>query len=196
MSSTGLPIRLSTHTPSRSAKAALALYDGARGALLTDGYEYYAAVARAHNLVHLGCWAHARHAFVEAETALPKASGSPDHLATQFIAAIGELYAVEAQWRDAEPARQTVEERWRMQQETSMQILERIEALLLANLHAAMLGSLLGRALHYLSGQWSKLVRYVEDGRYLIDNTPARMRFLPSVERIGFLERFRAKLHH
>lgn len=30
--------------------------------------------------------------------------------------------------------------------------------------------SLLGKALHYLSSQWSKLRRYVEDGRYSSDN--------------------------
>jgi transposase len=28
----------------------------------------------------------------------------------------------------------------------------------------------LGQALHYLASQWSKLKRYVEDGRYSIDN--------------------------
>ncbi|WP_194727448.1 IS66 family transposase [Noviherbaspirillum malthae] len=181
MSGTGPPIRLFTYAPSRSAKTALALYDGARGALLTDGYESYAAVARAYNLVHLGCWAHARRAFIEAETAVPKASRSPEHLATQFIAAIGELYAVEAKWRDAEPARQTVEERWRLRQETSVPILERIKTLLLANLHAVVPGSLLGRALHYLSGQWPKLTRYIEDGRYPIDNNPCENAIRPFV---------------
>ena len=45
-----------------------------------------------------------------------------------------------------------------------------IEALLLANLHAVLPKSLLGRALHYLASQWSKLRRYVDDGRYSIDN--------------------------
>ena len=31
-------------------------------------------------------------------------------------------------------------------------------------------GSMLGRALHYVTAQWRKLMRYVEDGRFAIDN--------------------------
>ena len=31
-------------------------------------------------------------------------------------------------------------------------------------------GSLLGKALHYLTAQWPKLARYVDNGRYPIDN--------------------------
>ena len=30
-----------------------------------------------------------------------------------------------------------------------------------------------GNALHYMSAQWPKLSRYVEDGSYPIDNNPA-----------------------
>lgn len=45
-----------------------------------------------------------------------------------------------------------------------------IEALLLANVHGVLPKSLLGQALHYLSSQWSKLKRYVQDGRYSIEN--------------------------
>ena len=51
-----------------------------------------------------------------------------------------------------------------------MPVLDHIEALLLANLHAVLPKSLLGQALHYLASQWSKLKRYVENGRYSIDN--------------------------
>src|SRR5487761_2274196 len=54
----GPPIRLFTYAPSRSAETARRLYDGARGTLITDGYEVYANVAQTYGLVHLGCWAH------------------------------------------------------------------------------------------------------------------------------------------
>src|SRR3990172_5707518 len=73
------PIRLFTYAASRSAETARQLYDGARGALLTDGYEAYESVAKARALVHLGCWAHARRRFVEAEAALPKAARTTPH---------------------------------------------------------------------------------------------------------------------
>src|SRR3990172_8960937 len=94
------PIRLFTYAASRSAETARQLYDGARGALLTDGYEAYESVAKARALVHLGCWAHARRRFVEAEAALPKAARTSAQPAARFIAAIGELYALEANARE------------------------------------------------------------------------------------------------
>jgi transposase len=182
MSGTDPPIRLFTYAPSRSAKTALMLYNGAKGgALITDGYEPYAAVAHAYGLVHLGCWDHARRAFVEAERAMPKANRSPEHLATQCIALIGELYAVEARWRDTEAAAQTAAERLRLRQCDSKPILARIEALLQANLPDVLPRSLLGRALHYLAGQWPKLVRFVDDGLYPIDNIPCENALRPFV---------------
>jgi transposase len=165
MSGSGPPVRLFSYAASRSAETACKLYDGARGALLSDGYEVYANVAQTYRLVHLGCWAHARRRFVEAEAALPKAARTPTQPAAQFIAAIGELYAIEANAREV-----SVEERTRLRRENSRPVLARIEALLLAQLHSVLPGSLLGQALHYLSAQWPKLARFVEDGNYPIDN--------------------------
>lgn len=61
-------------------------------------------------------------------------------------------------------------ERARRREHESVPVLEKIEALLVANLHTVLPKSLLGQALHYLGSQWSKLARYVTDGRYSIDN--------------------------
>ncbi|WP_119153613.1 IS66 family transposase [Caldimonas tepidiphila] len=166
---TGPPIRLFSYSPSRSAKTALELYAGIRpgAVLMSDGYEVYDTVARAHQLVHLGCWTHCRRYFVEALQAVPKEQRGPQHLAAQFIALIGQLYQVEAQARregiDAQ-------ELGRRRKRDSAPVLADIEALLLVKLHAVLPKSLLGQALHYLASQWSKLRRYVEDGCYSIDN--------------------------
>jgi len=166
---TGPPIRLFTYSPSRSTKTAMALYAGIRegAVLMTDGYEVYETVAQTHRLVHLGCWTHCRRYFHEALQALPKERRGPDQLAARFIALIGKLYHVEAQAkRDGVDAN----ELGRRRQHDSVPVLTDIEALLLANLHAVLPKSLLGQALHYLASQWNKLKRYVEDGRYSIDN--------------------------
>jgi len=166
---TGPPIRLFTYAPSRSTKTAMALYAGIRpGAVhMTDGYDVYDTVARTHQLVHLGCWTHCRRYFHDALQALPKDQRKPDHLAARFIALIGKLYEVEAQAkRDGVDAN----ELGRRRQHASVPVLADIEKLLLANVHAVLPKSLLGQALHYLGSQWSKLKRYVEDGRYSIDN--------------------------
>ncbi len=166
-SGAGPPIRLFSYRDSRSTKTALELYEGARGALVTDGYEVYAGVAHANGLTHLGCWAHARRRFVEAEAALPKSVRGPEQPASQFIAAIGSLYAVE---KGAREKNLSAEERGALRREKSRPVLDRIQTLLIAHRGRVLPQSLLGRALHYLEGEWPKLVRFVDDGRYPIDN--------------------------
>ena len=176
MGATGPPVRLFTYAPSRSTQTALALYEGASGALLTDGYEVYAAVANARGMTHLGCWAHARRRFVEAEAATPKERREADHPATAMLALMGELYGVEAQAKDL-----SAEQRRALRQKQSIAIVARIETLLLAHLHAVAPQSLLGKALHYLAGQWPKLTRFLDDGRFPIDNNLAENALRPFV---------------
>lgn len=166
---TGPPIRLFSYAPSRSTKTAMMLYAGIRpgAVLMSDGYDVYDTVAQAHQLVHLGCWTHCRRYFHNALQALPKDQRKPEQLAARFLALIGKLYEVEAQAR-----REDVDanELGRRRQTHSVPVLADIESLLVANMHAVLPKSLLGQALHYLASQWNKLRRYVEDGRYSIDN--------------------------
>lgn len=163
----GPPIRLFGYAPGRGANHAGVLYAGIKrgSALMSDGYEVYGGIAVANGLTHLGCWAHCRRYFVEAEAILPKTARSPEQPATQFIVAISELYAVESKAKD-----KSATERQRLRDEFSRPVLVRIEAMLLKHLHAVVPGSLLGKALHYLSAQWPKLSRYVENGAWPIDN--------------------------
>jgi transposase len=178
MSGSGPPVRLFGYAPGRGGTHATELYAGIRPgvALMTDGYEVYNGIAKSHALVHLGCWAHCRRYFIEAEAALPKSARSPDQPATQFIAAIAELYAVEARARAM-----TTDERERLRLERSRPVLTRIEDLLQHHLHSVAPSSLLGKALHYLQGQWAKLVRYVENGAWPIDNNPCENSIRPFV---------------
>ena len=177
---TGPPIRLFSYAPSRSGATAQALYAGMSRAsvLMSDGYEVYAQVAQAYELVHLGCWAHCRRYFVEALDALPKNARTPDKPAAQFLALIAKLYAVESH---AQGNGLSTSERLRYRQAHSVAVLGQIQALVLAHLHSVMPGSSLGKALHYLSAQWPKLSRYVEDGSYPIDNNPCENSIRPFV---------------
>lgn len=166
---TGPPIRLFAYSPSRSTAAALILYAGVRkgSVLMSDGYAVYGQIAQAHDLVHLGCWAHCRRGFNDALQALPKNARGPEQLAWQALALIAQLYAVEARAREREFDVQALLVEKQMH---SSPVLKQIEALLLANIHTVLPGSLLGQALHYLSSQWSKLTLYVTHGAYPIDN--------------------------
>jgi len=177
---TGPPIRLFAYSPWRSTQAAQILYAGMRGGtvLMTDGYAVYDQISNANQLVHLACWAHCRRDFNDALQALPKHARGPEQLAAQFMALIGKLYAVESRGRDLKlEAKQLLEQR----QLHSVPVLKQIEALLLANLHSVLPGSLLGKALHYLSSQWSKLSLYVTHGAYPIDNNACENSIRPFV---------------
>lgn len=72
----------------------------------------------------------------------------------RFIELIAKLYQVEAL---AKEAGANADERRRRRQQDAVPVLGDIEALLLANLHAVLPASLLGKALHYLAAQWPKL---------------------------------------
>ena len=177
---TGPPIRLFAYSPSRSTETASKLYAGMRrgAVLMSDGYEPYNAVAEEHGLVHLGCWAHCRRYFNDALQALPKDKRGPEQLPTKFLQLIAQLYKVEAEAREAGLDEVAVKLK---RSEHSTPVLQRLQELLLAHLHGVLPGSLLGKALHYMASQWSKLVRYVEDGGYPIDNNPCENAIRPFV---------------
>lgn len=178
MTDSGPSIRLFSYTPGRGRSHAQPLYEGikAGAVLMSDGYEVYNGLAVGRGVLHLGCWSHARRYFVEAEAAIPKDARGPEQLATRVIAAIGELYAIESQAKDASP-----EQRQQLRQTRSREILANIEILLLQHLHGVMPNSLLGKALHYLSAQWPKLIRFVENGHWPIDNNACENAIRPFV---------------
>ncbi len=132
MSGTGPPVRLFSYSPTRSAAQAAELYAGIKPgtALMTDGYEPHNDVTDKNQLVHLGCWAHARRYMIEAEENLPKAQRGRDHPVSEFIRLIGPLLAIESRCEGMAPADRLLE-----RQRESCSVLEKIEALLLRQLH-------------------------------------------------------------
>jgi hypothetical protein len=176
MTNCGPPIRLFTYSASRAGQTALELYTGASGALMSDGYEPYDAVARSYRLTHLGCWAHARRRFIEAEAVTPKEQRTAEHPATLMLGLIAALYAVETRAKGLDPtACHGLRERH------SRPVIERIEQQILAHRDSVTPQSLLGKAFHYTASQWRKLIRYLDDGRYPIDNNAAENAIRPFV---------------
>jgi hypothetical protein len=99
-------------------------------------------------------------------------------LPAKFLQLIAQLYKVEAEAREAGLDATALTLR---RSEQSVPVLKRLEELLLAHLHSVLPGSLLGKALHYMASQWSKLARYVRDGRHPIDNNPCENAIRPFV---------------
>jgi len=178
MNGSGPPVRLFSYAPGRGTQHAEKLYAGIKkgAALMTDGYALYDGIAAANQLVHLGCWSHARRLFIKAEDAIPKIARGPQQTATQFIKAIARLYAAEARSKDWNATK-----RQRLRRRYSSPVLAHLEQMLLAQLPSVMPGSLLGKALAYLKGQWSKLVRYVDNGAWPICNNPCENTIRPFV---------------
>lgn len=177
MNGSGPPVRLFSYAPGRGKQHGDDLWAGLRrGAVfMTDGYAPYNAIADANGLVHLGCWVHARRYFVEAEEVLPKNVRGPHQSATQFIRLIGKLYAAESR-ADLKPKR-----RARLRRRYSRVVLVQIKTLLDQQLATTAPSGLLGKALHYLAGQWPKLNRYIENEAWPIDNNPCENAIRPFV---------------
>jgi transposase len=178
MNGTGAPVRLFTYSPGRGEEHARKLYAGIRSdaVLVTDGYKAYEAIAGENGLTHLGCWVHARRYFIDAETAIPKAARAPGQLATEFIKLIGKLYRAETLAKTWEPQR-----RQRLRRRYSGAVVKAIGKLLLDNLHTVAPSTLLGQALHYLHGQWPKLIRFVDNGNWPLDTNPVENAIRPFV---------------
>ncbi|MEZ5599292.1 MAG: IS66 family transposase [Pseudomonadales bacterium] len=162
------------YTPGRTQATPKVLLEGYQGALMVDGYEAYDAVCRQEGLVRLGCWAHARRKFVEAQRLQPKGkTGKPD----QALALIGQLYQVErklAQTRDPDAIRG-------LRDTQARPVLARLRQWLEKSLPLTTPGSKLGAAMTYLHNQWPRLSRYLDDGTYPIDNNRAENAIRPFV---------------
>ena len=130
------------------------------GDLQADAYTGYDALYRTGRIRELGCWAHARRGFVEA---LPT-----DARAARMIELIQQLYQIErAVAGDGAEIRRTQ----RLVQSVPILAAIRVERDALAA--AVLPKSPLGEAVRYLTNQWDALQRFVEDGRFRIDNNGA-----------------------
>ncbi len=161
------------YDPSRSSQVALDLLGEFQGALMVDGYEGYEPACRVNDIVRLGCWAHARRRFVEAQRLQKKGkSGKPD----QALVWINALYRLERSLKDEDD-----DVRYRERQSQALPILDKLRGWLDKSLLTTAPKTTLGKALTYLDNQWPRLVRYVEDGAYPIDNNRAENAIRPFV---------------
>jgi hypothetical protein len=117
----------------------------------------------------LSCWAHARRKF---ENALPENRA----LAEKALDRIGLLYQIEANLKEKElPPRDIAAERKRL----ARPILLNFEKWLHDISPGLLPGSLMGKAVAYTFSIYHRLVRYVSDGRYCMDNNPVENAIRP-----------------
>jgi transposase len=157
---TGPPMVVFDYQISRSGQHARDFLEGWRGHLMVDDYGGYKALFQ-QGVVELGCLAHARRKFFD----LHAANQHPT--ATEALARIAELYAIEAAGRELDSrARQALRE------QGARPKLRALHDWLIAQRLKAAPGSGLAKAIDYSLKRWPALVRYVEDGTCPIDNNP------------------------
>jgi transposase len=168
------PVVLYDYDPGRGAGVPTRLLAGFTGYLQTDGYDGYNAVVANNKLMHVGCMAHARRKFSEAVKAQGKEK--KEGKAHRGLALIQKLYRVEKQARKLDP-----EDRHARRQQQARPVLDELRAWLDESLPQVPPTSATGKALNYLHNEWSKLIRYLDDGRLEIDNNGAENAIRPFV---------------
>lgn len=142
-----------------------------QGYLQTDGYGGYNKVLSNDNITGLGCWAHARRKFIEAQKALGKHSVKAKRVekALRYIAT---LYGIEKAHKGSDP-----EQRRTMRQQQSLPVLQEFKAWL--DSQNITPRSKLGEAITYTLNQWPRLLVYCQDGRLHIDNNGLENKIRP-----------------
>lgn len=161
------------YEPTRSGDAAKALLHGFAGALMVDGYEGYNPVCIKNNIIRLGCWAHARRKFIEAQQSQPRGkTGKAD----QALAYIQQLYRIEQTIKE-----KSVDEKCIVRQQQSQPVIDKLKQWLDKSLTQVPPKNALGKALLYLQSQWPRLTHYTLHGDYPIDNNAAENAIRPFV---------------
>jgi transposase len=183
---TDKPITLFHYDPTRRQQVPIDLLDSSVSTLMIDGYEWYQKACDDYTIKRLGCWAHARRKFIEAKKIQPKAS-APAHApylrpvgkgktgkADQALAWIQKLYLIEKKIKDDPPER-----RYQIRQQQAKPIINNIEEWLQKSVLHVPPKTALGKALQYLHNQWDRLIGYLDDGTYPIDNNLAENAIRP-----------------
>ena len=136
------------------------LLENFSGHLQTDGYTAYNNLKNQLNITQLACMAHARRKF---EHALDNDKERADWALKMFA----KLYDIERKARENALAENEI---YTLRQEEAKPILTEIKTWLDENIHQTLPKSAIGNAIGYTLTLWPRLVRYLDQGRFHIDN--------------------------
>ena len=156
-------------TVDRSRDGPLGFLLGYQGFLQCDAYAGYDELFRRSNgtVIEVGCWAHARRKFVDAQKTSPRE-------AHEAVARIKQLYGVEHEAKDFDVAA-----RMSLRQQKSVPLLAALKDWLDPLAVTALPKSPLGEAVTYARNQWAALNVYVTDGALAMDNNLAERAVKP-----------------
>ena len=156
-------------TPDRCRDGPLEFLKNFRGSLQCDAYAGYDELFRSSRgaVVEVGCWAHARRKFVEAEATSP----APAH---EAVARIKALYAVEHDAKDLDATARVA-----LRQTKAGPLLDALKNWLDRERAQVVPKTPIAEAIHYALNQWAALTVYVTDGELAIDNNAAERAIKP-----------------
>lgn len=132
-----------------------------QGVIQTDGYKVYDKFEKVPGITALTCMAHIRRKFVDAQKNHPLAGEALKYIAT--------LYTLEENLKSANA---TPDEIRQERQRLAVPILNGLEVWMKAALTSCTPKDPLAEAIKYALSLWPRVMRYTEDGRYLIDSNP------------------------
>lgn len=156
------------YAPDRKAERPSAHLERFRGVLQVDGYAGYRALADRGQVTLAFCWAHVRRRFYEI------AQGGDAPIASEALARIAALYAIEAELRG-----QPAETRRLARQQRAKPIVERLQSWLDAQLALVSRKSTIAEAIRYALTRWTGLAYFLDDGRIEIDSNPVERAIRP-----------------
>jgi transposase len=157
-------IVLFDYASSRKADVVKTLLPDFQGYLQTDDYAGYNHLDDIKGVHHIGCFAHARRKFIEAQKVAPSKKGATSK-ADMAVSLIKNLYAIEKKIKDLSP-----DKRLAIRQSEAIPQLEKLKSWLDKSLVTTLPKVKTGMTLSYLAKNWKKLTVYVENERLNIDN--------------------------
>lgn len=130
------------------------------GYLQTDGYNAYDHFENRSEITLLACMAHARRKFEHALENNPT-------LAANAMKMFQSLYDIEREIRERDLEADAIK---MLRQEKSKPVLDQMEAWLKEQIIHVPPKSAIGVAMAYTLNLWTRLIRYINDGRFNIDN--------------------------
>lgn len=136
------------------------MLDNFKGYLQTNAYTAYNNLNNKGNITQLACMAHARRKFEHARDNDPPRAEKALHLFQQ-------LYDIERQARQDNMDNAATKA---LRQSKAVPILKELKSWMEQERNHVLPKSAIGDAFKYTLDKWSRLERYVEDGRFYIDN--------------------------
>ena len=158
------------HKGSRAGEIPRTQLRGYQGVIQNDGYKVYNEFENVPGITVLACMAHIRRKFVDARKSNPLAGEAVKYIAT--------LYALE---ENLKASGATADEIRAERQRLAVPVLKGLEVWMQTAVQTCTPKEPLDVAIKYALALWPRVMRYTENGNYLIDSNPVEQGQRPSV---------------